>query len=272
MMQEGLTERVVITSHLARDHPEIVNAIKTNCEGLSLLDGANDYWCRDFLPVPVTAHKFLQFTFDPPYYKYPGYTHLKTNTKELLFLTECETIKSPIVLDGGNIVYYERKAILTDSIFKLNPSILKTSLLIQLQDLLELEEVIIIPTLPYDITGHSDGMVRFVNEGTVLVNDFSKACSRTYWQKLLKSLQQFEICLLPNNSHLNKITYDATGDYINMLETKSHLFVPIYSNQTDDLALKLIERAYPTKKMVPVNAGRLTIKGGGLHCASWNAL
>jgi agmatine deiminase len=141
-----------------------------------------------------------------------------------------------------------------------------------LQDLLELEELIIIPTLPYDITGHSDGIVRFINADSLLVNDFRNACSRTYWQKLLKSLKGFELCLLPNDSHLNKITDDATGDYINMLETKTHLFIPIYGNKSDDHAMKIIEKTYPSKKLVPVNASKLTIKGGGLHCASWNAL
>lgn len=272
MMQEGLTKRLVITSLLARDHPEIVNSIKVNCNELILLDGAYDYWCWDFLPVPVTAHKYIQFTFDPPYYKHPGYTHLKTNPEKLDSVIQGECIRSPIVLDGGNIIYYNNKAILTDSIFKHNPSIPKTSLLNQLQELLELEDLIVIPTLPYDITGHADGMVRFVNEETLLVNDFSKACSTTYWQKLLKSVKQFEICLLPNDSHKNKITDDATGDYINMLETKSHLFNPFYGNPMDTLAIKLIERLYPSKILIPVNVSKLTVKGGGLHCASWNTL
>jgi hypothetical protein len=103
MMQEGLTERVMITSLLARDHPEIVNPVKSNCKQLTLLEGANDYWCRDFLPVPVTPHKYIQFTFDPPYYKYPGYTHLKTNPDKLDAVIKSKCIKSPIVLDGGNL-------------------------------------------------------------------------------------------------------------------------------------------------------------------------
>jgi agmatine deiminase len=272
MMREGLTGKIVITTLLASDYPEIIVPIAANSDELILLDGANDYWCRDYLPIQVNPDKFIQFTFDPAYYKFPGYSHLKTNVDCLKICVGSNPIKCHIVLDGGNIVYYGRKAIVTDSIFKHNPDIQKTTLINQLLDLLELDDLVIIPTLPYDITGHSDGMVRFVNEETLLVNDFNKACSHTYWQKLLKSLKQFEICLLPNDSHLNKITDDATGDYINMLETNSHLFVPVYGNGTDDKARKVIETVYPSNKIVPVNVSKLTIKGGGLHCASWNLL
>jgi agmatine deiminase len=272
MMQEGLTNWIVITSLLARDYPEIIAPIAANSDELILLDGAKDYWCRDYLPVQVNPDKFIQFTFDPGYYKYPGYTHLKTNVDSLKLCVGSKPIKCPIVLDGGNLVYYYHKAIVTDSIFKHNPDIQKTTLINQLLDLLELDDLVIIPTLPYDITGHADGMVRFVNEHTLLLNDFSKACSPTYWNRLLNSLKGLELCLLPNNSHLNKTTDDATGDYINMLATNHNLFIPVYGNKTDDMAIKIIEMAYSGQKIVPIPVCRLATKGGGLHCASWNML
>jgi agmatine deiminase len=272
MMREGLTGKVVITNLLARDYPEIVTSIAANCDELTLLDGANDYWCRDYLPVQVNQDKFIQFTFDPDYYKFPCFTHLKTNVDSLKRCFGSKPLKSHILLDGGNIVYYDRKAIVTDSIFKYNSDIQKTTLINQLLDLLELYDLVIIPTLPYDITGHADGMVRFVNEHTLLINNFSKACSPTYWNRLLKSLKGFELCLLQNDSHLNKTTDDATGDYINMLATNDNLFIPVYGNKTDDLAIKIIEMAYSGQKIVPIPVSRLTTKGGGLHCASWNML
>ena len=52
----------------------------------------------------------------------------------------------------------------------LNPREDLTNILI---DVLQVNQVIFIPVEPGDDTGHSDGMVRFVDEQTVVANDYS---------------------------------------------------------------------------------------------------
>lgn len=55
------------------------------------------------------------------------------------------------------------KAVITDRVFWENPEYDKNTLLLELENLLE-AEIIIIPSLKSDMTGHADGVVRFVNE------------------------------------------------------------------------------------------------------------
>jgi hypothetical protein len=45
---------------------------------------------------------------------------------------------------------------------------------LELSKLFNGSEVIIIPALPREMTGHVDGIVRIINDSTVFVSDFSK--------------------------------------------------------------------------------------------------
>ncbi|GAB6044508.1 hypothetical protein JCM11957_01060 [Caminibacter profundus] len=68
---------------------------------------------------------------------------------------------------------------MTDKIFSENPSIERNKLIEKIKNLLEVDELIIIPKQPWDMFGHTDGLIRFIDENTVLVNDLSLE-SRSY--------------------------------------------------------------------------------------------
>lgn len=235
------------------------------------MQGCNDYWCRDFMPLQVTKDKFVQFSFDPAYYKSAKYRHLKTDPAKLN-LDLPQIIKSDLVFDGGNLAYYGTKAIVTDRIFKDNADLKKDFIVDEMRQLLEIEKLYIIPSLPYDVTGHVDGMVRFINHHTLFINDARLFTGINYWNRLLKSLESFNLILLPNDLDKNDCADDATGDYLNMIIIGELIFVPEYNHQTDRLAHKLIETVFQKHTIIPVKANRLASKCGILHCASWNLL
>jgi agmatine/peptidylarginine deiminase len=274
MLNEASCNSIAITALLSNDHPEIAQTIIQVCQTRNILvkiiKGANDYWCRDFMPLQVRKEKFVQFNYDPTYYRHPRYCHLKTSLKDLDFYPTGLVVNSPIILDGGNVCYFNNKAIITDKVFRDNPSYRRIDLVRELTELLELDQIIFIPSLPYDITGHSDGMIRFIDENTLYINDFRLLSSKSYWSRLLKSLQPFDLLLLPNELHKNRIKDDATGDYINMLSIKNLLFVPAYGNSIDDLVYKLLEKIDPGHTIIPITVNALSVKGGILHCATWN--
>ena len=56
-----------------------------------------------------------------------------------------------------------------------------------LRDELRVAELIVIPKEPYDEIGHADGMVRFLDAKTVLVNDYSEV-DPDFGQRLLSDL------------------------------------------------------------------------------------
>src|SRR5688572_31476627 len=64
----------------------------------------------------------------------------------------------------------------TDKIFRDNPSYEKTRLIDTIAELLELHEITIVPTVPNDITGHSDGMVRSEEHTSELQSQSNLVC------------------------------------------------------------------------------------------------
>lgn len=274
MVTEANSNKVAITDLLQKHHPEIADAIINKCTewGMEviIIKGAKDFWCRDFMPIQIAANKFVQFVYDPTYYHHIDYRHLQTDINELKYAPAGEIIKSNIILDGGNITHFNKTAILSDRIFKDNPAYEKGELIKHLTDLLELKKLVIIPSVPYDITGHSDGMIKFINEDTIFLNDFSSVCSTTYWRKLNKALNGFNIVLMPNEFHRNTLPDDATGDYINMIVIKDLIFLSTYGYSTDDVALKLVQSEFPSHSIIQLITNTLAAKGGILHCATWN--
>ena len=124
-----------------------------------------------------------------------------------------------INLDGGNVVNWYDRAIVTDRIFQENPEYSnKFQLIEELEKLLEVE-VIVIPQIKTDFTGHADGMVRFINKSALIGNSLSQ--EYVYWRKgMTKILKDHNIDYIdiPFIEHKDKKNPEtAVGCYINFL-------------------------------------------------------
>lgn len=274
MVNESETNKLFITDLLLNHHPTIAKTIIETCcmhnTEVSIINHANDYWCRDFMPLQINKNKFVQFVYDPSYYKHKKYRHLKTDVEEHNNSLAGEIIFSDIVLDGGNICFYNHTAIISEKVFIDNPLYPKQTLIHELTNHLELDKIVFVPTVPYDITGHSDGMVKFINEDTIFLNDFSKICSKPYLNKLHRALKGFNVVPMTNELHKNKLKDDATGDYINMIVVKDLIFLSAYGNTSDEVAFRTVEAAFPSHDIKQIKTNALAAKGGVLHCATWN--
>jgi agmatine deiminase len=135
-----------------------------------LLPKTNDIWAKDFMPVQVSAEKFIQFVYNPDYLRrYKKWQRTISNPQAVCSALQLPTRQSNLLLDGGNVIRARNKVILTDKVVVENPSLSKAKPLSELRELFEIETIIIIPRDPLDFTGHADGMVRFVDEDTVLI-------------------------------------------------------------------------------------------------------
>ncbi len=230
-----------------------------------------DIWCCDYMPVQVSDDEFVMFRYDPDYLYNEEFHLLITNQEAVIGPLHLNITKSSLIVDGGNIVRHERKVILTDKIFKENPDIKKQDIIQELRYFLEAEEIIIIPKVPYDYTGHADGMVRFVDANTVLLNDFSKL-GGGYFEKLKKSItsQGLNITLLPWDGWKQKELSSDLGDYINFLHVGDLIIVPEYKEETNEAAKTIIRQCFPSAKVKGLDCVELALGGGVLHCCTWN--
>lgn len=232
-----------------------------------LLDGTHDIWLRDFMPVQIRGGSFVSFRYEPSYLE--NEPELRTNFKNDLSLQFSFPVTySDINLDGGNVVFSpsKEKAIISDRILKENPNYTQAELIKILEQQLK-AQVILIPSLKKknDMTGHADGMVRFVNENTVIGNCVPS--KNGLEQRIKSALQKYGIGVI-DFPYFSSSNDSAVGCYLNFLETERHIFLPVFDNAMDDKAIAAAEEIFP-KTIVPVNINEIAKEGGVLNCISW---
>lgn len=245
---------------------EILFSVLSNCgEKFTLFDGARDIWARDFMPVKTKSGKYVSFRYEPSYLA--NDPQLRTNFKtDIAPHFVLPVTYSNINLDGGNVVFSpsKTKAVITDRVFSENPEYDKNTLLLELEKLLE-ASLIIIPSLKSDVTGHADGMVRFVDENTVVAN--APLSPFGFETKVKKALQNHGIEVL-DFPYFDSNGDSAVGCYLNFLETEQAIFLPVFSVDTDNKAVQTAKHIFH-KAIIPVNINEIAADGGLLNCISW---
>jgi agmatine deiminase len=168
MIADNQTDTVFVSDLLTVRRPQIERDLRAALGSrLRVVPGTKDIWCRDFMPIQSKTNRFLQFRYDPDYLK--NRPELRTpNGAGLLDLPNCS--RSDLSIDGGNVVRWHDAVIVTDKVYRQNPDVERPRVRTQLRTVLEVDRLVVIPKEPYDKIGHADGMVRFVDEKTVLVD------------------------------------------------------------------------------------------------------
>ncbi len=243
----------------------LFSVLKANGVKYDLLPNTRDIWLRDFMPVQCRDDSFVSFRYEPSYLE--NDLQLRTDFRnDMSERFPFPVTYSNIVLDGGNVVFSPSKerAIISDRVFWENGDREKAALIRQLERELK-AQIIIIPSLLSDMTGHADGMVRFADDCTALVNRTSY--KNGLEQRIRKVLEQHGITIL-EFPYFFSARGSAVGCYLNFLETERHIFLPVFDSPADDEAVKMAERIF-AKTTVPVNIGEIAQAGGCLNCISW---
>jgi agmatine deiminase len=235
------------------------------------LKATNDIWCRDYMPVQIEKGKFIQFRYEPSYLV--NDLEHQSDPIEVCKANKIEPQFSKINLDGGNVVNWSDRAIITDRVFDENPLYTsKIKLVGEIEKLLEVE-IIIIPQIKSDFTGHADGLVRFVDKNTLLGNDREKEYK--YWKNgINKILKEHGISYIdiPFLDHKEKKFPDhAIGCYVNYLEVQDLIVLPIFEvkNSQDNEVYELFRQIFPERKIETLNFNSVGLFGGLLNCTTW---
>lgn len=276
MLTDREKDVVYVSDRLEPAHPTLVDRLRgilgDHGIRLSTIRGTRDIWCRDFLPTPIGRGEFVRFRYAPSYLR--GYKHLITDFDELALIPEIGTCRrSDIVVDGGNVVGWGGRCVVTDRIFRENPEVPRADLLGVLRGLLRVDDLIVIPVEPYDVVGHADGVVRFLTDGLVVINDYS-AVAPWYGRRLRSILRRaklewVELPYRPEDAVHDGIP-SAVGGYANFLMVRGLIVVPAFGLLEDDLALRIIEEHAGPSAVTSLDCTDLARKGGGvLNCVTW---
>jgi agmatine deiminase len=240
----------------------------------AFLKDTKDIWARDYMPIQIDVNSFVQFRYEPSYLeKYPL---LQSNPKVVLKSNGITSDYSEINLDGGNIVKWTDKVILTDRVFSENPQYPDRKVLVTEIERKLNAEVIIIPQIKSDMTGHADGLVRFMDEKIIIGNKLND--EYIYWGNAMqKVIQQFGFNYIEMPVFDYKVQYknksiSAIGCYMNYLEIGNLIIFPVFEleGNKDDEAFNLISSLYPDKNIERININEIAFKGGLMNCISWN--
>jgi agmatine deiminase len=113
--------------------------------------------------------------------------------------------------------------------------------------------------------------VRFIDEDSVLVNDYSKT-DPGFGERLFKVLRR-------NKLAIETVPYDpkkrsragipsAVGCFTNFLRTQKVLVAPVYGTKHDLIALRKLRAVFAGLPIVPLACKELAREGGVLNCAS----
>ena len=270
-------EQTVYLSELLMDkYPEtcknLIAILEKHNVKYSFIKGTKDIWCRDYMPVQTESGKFIQFRYEPSYLKgKKEWEDSRSDVKEICRLNNIDATFSDINLDGGNVLICDGRAILSDRIFSENPNYEKDSLINELSKLLECE-IIIIPAQKGDMTGHADGMVRFVDRNTILGNKL--ADEYKYWQKgMQKVIDTYNLTYIdvPFITDIKdpKHPDSAIGIYVNFLDVNDLIVMPIFNRDEDRQVLEILKKTFPNKIIETIDYNDVAKEGGLLNCTTW---
>ncbi|MBC7124023.1 MAG: agmatine deiminase family protein [Bacteroidales bacterium] len=277
MIPDSQTNTLYLADCLPKKHPKFFKdfeAVLKKC-GITfqLLPYTKDIWAVDYMPVQVTVDKFVQFVYNPDYLQSRKWLKTIPDVESICNSIRLNRIKSNIVLDGGNVIKTTDKVIMCDKIFLENSNYSRRQLSDKLKELFEIDKLFFVPQQPKDFTGHADGMVRFLDNNTVIINDYSK--EKPEFQRAFKialdnaGLDYIEI---PYNPYGNKTNGQANGIYINFLQMQNTVIVPTFGIREDDIAVRQFEQLFRGQQIATIDSNEVANNGGILNCITWNIL
>lgn len=298
---------------------EIYDSLKHYTK-LHIIKNTSDIWMRDYMPIQINEKTFVTYKYRPDYLcckerkhwmtkRFSSLAEIEKNRKEywndnesqLPFYTPGVSIREcQLILDGGNIVVFGDKIILTDKVFIENRPKTPDYVIGELKRAFG-KEVVIIPSDPYEIKAardrdelplcHADGILAPIDEETILIAYYGRD-PLGYVPQLMNVLTRY---IKPENiKHFDFSEVIPGHDvpeevwvYINFLRVGDIVFVPVLGGEFkvyDEAAVNQLKKFLKTDNVVPINTRILSLGkdengkdvnsncGGALHCITWDVV
>ena len=260
------------------EYSEITSILAKHEIGFDSLPKTKDIWCRDYMPIQISETEFIEYRYDPDYLQSKKYRKLKTYPDLVCDKIGLKTIKSDLIIDGGNVVKSKNGIILTDKIILENKDFYNQNQLREiLKEIFKIEKITIIPWDKEDENeyfGHSDGMVRFISENKVLINGYFKEYSEKFQNYFFGELKNSELEFIELKFDVKNPNEKLNWGYINFLQTKNVIIIPQFGIDEDEQAFEQFEKIFPEfakeNRIEKVNSARIIEGGGVLNCLTWN--
>ena len=232
-----------------------------------------DIWMRDFTTVNP---------LNPVQFKYTWASMSKAESEEVqkafnAFADQygIKRNKSELLLDGGNIVdNYDGKIITTTRFLKDN-NLSYAEGKKALKELLNATEVAILEP-DEEVLAHSDGMAMWIDDETLLVNNFEEMGAefrKSILDELEKSFPKAKIIEVPveykeNPKGVWEGFSSACGINLNAVVTYNNIYLPVFNMAHEQKVIKIVKEN-TDKNVILVNAEGVCPMGGSVRCLTW---
>lgn len=169
-------------SEWLRKYPEVYESLCAAFEKSGVkwhfLDHTAEVWARDYMPLHLGDGKYVAFDFCPDYLSVNKGKYVTCQDFVIRNMNIDLVARLDIKLDGGNVVRCGDKTIMTDKIISENPNIRPLKLIDTIEDTLK-TELILIPWDMEEPFGHADGMVAYIGDGKLLMNNYGQMGEET---------------------------------------------------------------------------------------------
>lgn len=241
-------------------------------EDILLEDDIHDIWMRDF--TTVNPKNPVQFVYTWASMTQNESVDVQNSFKKFADRYIIERKKTNLLIDGGNIVDNYNGRVITTTRFMEDNHLSYKEAKEELIELLGAKEVAILdPDEP--VLAHSDGMVSWIDDETLFVNDYSD--KPAFRAKILTELRQsfpgVTIIEIPVEYKVNPPGQwdgfeSACGINLNATVTYKNIYMPTFKMAHDNEAIAEIKKN-TSKKVIPVSAENVCAMGGSVRCLTW---
>jgi len=229
-----------------------------------------DIWMRDFSPIQTKAGLF-KFRYQPSYLNQYDAKYIEQKYMRWFKSLGLAYQSVDLCLDGGNFNYNgEDSGVTTARVFADNQDKTPAEIISLLKQTMGLKHLAILPEVPGDTTGHSDGMVKWLNQHQLAVSEFEQPLAKEVISAIRNDLKAVEVVPMPYqpSSGYWKGFADASGVYANAMTTDNAIYVPQFGKSADQRAIRIFKQ-HATQEVIPVSVGRVGEMGGSVRCLTW---
>lgn len=248
----------------------------------------DDMWARDSAPVFVRGADgriaAVDFGFNGWGGKQP---HARDGRLAARILQQAgvERHDPDLCGEGGGLEYDgDGTLLLTESCWvndNRNPGLSRAEIERRLKAVLGVETVLWVPGVRgLDITdGHIDGSFRFVEPGLIIASSYPG--DRSEWGRAHKEAlailakardargRALEIVSIPAATEPRSTSEDFLSSYANFYVGNGALYTPRFGDhRADTLAVDVLGRLHPGRRVVQLDVDRIYENGGGIHCVT----
>lgn len=262
----------------AEDRGEFVQHLEASgvdAARLGAVDAVVDtMWIRDYGPVYVRSPAGELLVVDLPYHE--DRPHDDALPEVLAFARGQRSIATKLPLEGGHLqADGAGRCVITDDAMQravVDAGLTPAEVESELRELFGCFHVTWVPALIGEETGHLDMFALLTGPGQILVGEYTPSSDPENAQILdevarLLTVSGFRVTRVPMPSNEHGLLFRT---HTNALIVDDAVFVPIFEHErgTEQRALQVFARAFPGRRIVPIDSSSMITLAGAVHCAT----